>query len=269
MKRVIALLVALILFASPILAIKSEEGFNKVKKQVLDEYMELKEFREDLKLNPESAMEMIEIIARNRYNYYDYVVSGSKYSKELKAGNNRVKMFKQINDYYCGPASLLTSLYYSNDQGKVAGDNPSSKQETLGEEMETSESSGTMVYRMRDAFNKYTDSKWTYMTKPTYKDLHNFILESLSRGHAPVVHALMEKLPYYNYEKSGGHYITIIYYNDQVPTSSLGIKIMDNNGEQDGKYYGYQFISFDTLMDILNIVDSNGNNRYIIGATRK
>lgn len=69
MKRLIIALIAIMLFIVPISAIKSDDGFNKVKQQVLDEYMELKEFREDLKLNPESAMEMINLIARNRYNY--------------------------------------------------------------------------------------------------------------------------------------------------------------------------------------------------------
>lgn len=269
MKRLIIALIAIILFIVPISAIKSDDGFNKVKQQVLDEYMELKEFREDLKLNPESAMEMINLIARNRYNYYDYVVQGSKYTKKSKAGNNRVRMFKQIKDYYCGPASLLTSLYYSGDEDNVKGKNPSEKQETLAKEMGTSADSGTMVYVMRDTLNDYTDTKWVYMTRPSYRDLHNFITESLSLGHAPIIHALKEKLPYYKSEKSGGHYISIIYYNEQVPTANLGIKIMDNNSEQDGKYYGYHFISFDTLLDILNTTDSNGNSRYIIGATRK
>ena len=151
-----------------------------------------------------------------------------------------IKLIKQTTDYNCGATAALQVLYGCNCQGKVSGKNDSKKISTLMNDAETNAEEGTVVYKLKNALNKYSALKYKYTSasKMDKSKLREFINNSLFYNTAPIIHAKTEKIEYYKKHVSG-HYIAI----QQLDLTTNKIRVYDCNN--DTRYYGSHDITLD------------------------
>lgn len=261
-KKTAAILILFILclfINREVLSVSNCKSYESILKETKNKFFELDEFKKDLENNFENAMFKIRAKAKWLYETqfenrdYDFI--------DLKRDNpsfpnSSFPQFKQINSYYCGPASALTALYFQGNAHRVHGSGYSEKQITIGNDSGTN-SLGTVVYKLTDAINLYSNNRYFYDTNLRVDELDRLIYDSLNNGNAPILHALMEYMPYYS-GRSGGHYVSIVYYDWRAPANNNGIEVMDNN--YDDRFFGVNRISLNDIYDMLN------NGRYIIGA---
>lgn len=149
------------------------------------------------------------------------------------------------NTHYCGPANGLQAIYGMGNESSVTGTTDAAKQDTLATDMETTEESGTIVWKLTRELNEYTPSNESYvyenaddMTKA------NFIAKiagSIDKDMAPILHAKTQYLPYYN-NVSYGHYLTL----KKININTDEVTLCDT----------YSFKFGDHLVDIQDALDS-------------
>ncbi len=232
---------------------------SELEKQIWNEYMQLDEFKMHFNEDPKDAKAMIDSIVdtKIKINYHN--------SNNLtpKSGQGNIALiyfpkFKQNIDYYCGPASALTAIYGMGKENSVSGSTYSTKQNTLGKNMNTNKTDGTIVYRMRNELNKYSSESYNYYYQPSKNEMFSIIFGSLLSDNAPILHADTKSLGYYN-GYSTGHYVTIVFCNSSFGDGEIGgLAVMDNNRKDE--FYGTQDIS-------LNEAYNSIRGRYLIGVS--
>lgn len=244
-----------------------------------EKFFKMKEFQREYRENKLKALAKIKfktdwIYHKNFNNFYDKgrnedlkntFPEYEKFYYEPDYPGSSFPHFKQKNDYYCGPASALTVLYFQGSAYRVRGNGYIEKQDTIAGEAGTFrgtnyEQGGTFVYKLTNTINNYSSSNYFYDTRLDVYELDDYLLESLRNGNAPIIHSLMEEMPYYR-GRRGGHYVTIVYYDWRAPAKENGIEVMDNN--LDDEFFGINRISFDNLYNMLQ------KDRYIIVAPER
>lgn len=124
-----------------------------------------------------------------------------------------VPTYKQDNSYYCGPASAQMVLRYVD--GRLIS------QSSLGSAMETNQSHGTYVYRLRQEINLYRGVSGYYAeASNTNRSLFTSIQKSVSDKHPVIARVTTKTLnPAYNFVS--GHYVVITGYNFGVPNGTI------------------------------------------------
>ena len=168
-----------------------------------------------------------------------------------------VKNIKQTEDYNCGPATVLQSLYGMDSAGQVSGSTDAAKIATLEAACGTTSEDGTYVYKMAEVLNKYNiyGRKYQYTLGSSFGSIHSFkncIATSLTCGKPVVLHARTEYLTYYE-GTSLGHYLSLDVYDRRVET----VRIVDCNNMDE--YYGIHTVPVE---EAYNCISASG--RYLI-----
>lgn len=258
--KLVVFTVLMVMLGGELFCMEQYQNYDSIYKMVQSDFMSKSEFQRDYKENPQKALEKVRAKADWLYNMQFKKHSSKSTSAygddQIVIGRDSFPRFKQSTSYYCGPASALTALYFQGTANRVEGRGYDEKQDTLAREART-DRSGTLVYRLTDTINRYSRSRYFYDTKLSVKEIDDLIYDSLKNGNAPILHALMEKMPYYR-GRSGGHYVTIIYYDWRTPPHQNGLDVMDNN--YDDRYFGVNSIALEDVYDML------WSDRYIIAA---
>ncbi|WP_187296306.1 C39 family peptidase [Tepidibacter mesophilus] len=236
----------------------AEAGLNLDKKEELKEeltqqYQNDEEFQiEKEELGEEIGQEMIDYMAERTLQRPPIRVK--------RSGNGSIFLVdipyvKQINGYYCGPASVLQTLYAMNKEDEVSGSSDSSKQKTLGNSMGTKSGMGTYVYKVKNEINKYSDNDYVYKkgSDMTIDDFEDNLTYSLMYDAAPILHSKTKYLGYYN-GKNLGHYINVDFIN----RSGDDVGLMDCNYDSD--YSGHRDVSLEEAYNAI----SKESERYLI-----
>lgn len=156
-----------------------------------------------------------------------------------------VPLRQQINEYYCGPASLQMVLLYKEK---------SYSQNRLGEISGTTSSDGTYVYRMTDTLNDILGNKYVYV----HLDDQSFLsgaTYSLERGYPVICHVKANELDRYSdAEALYYHYVVVTGYYAGYNGSNFWGKVYYNDPNYVDKYYGKYM---DTLDNMTAAIASN------------
>lgn len=278
-RTIIVFIITFFILVTNIKISANNEQYKLIYEKVQEKFFKMKEFQDDYKENKLKAMEKIKfktdwIYNKNFNRVYDkgrnenlknIFPEYGKFYYEPDYPGSSFPHFKQKNDYYCGPASALTAIYFQGSAFRVRGNGYIEKQDTIARKAGTSigsnyEHGGTLVYKLTNTINNYSSSNYFYDTNLNYNELDDYIINSLRNGNAPIIHSLMEEMPYYR-GRRGGHYVTIVYYDWRAPAKEDGIEVMDNN--LDDRFFGINRISFDNLYNMLQ------KDRYIIVAPER
>lgn len=202
----------------------------EIEREVRESFKGSKEFRMMVKeYGQQAGEELIDEIVSGRVEIYlndTYKVKiNSFYNYSVSVP---VPVKAQINSYYCGPATVLQTLYGLQTAGSLSSPMPSGsdtqKQQTLGSNMGTN-TSGTYVYRVRNELNKYVrSSKYVYaLGSMSFSTFANVVENSLRKNRPVVLHARTEYLPYYN-GRASGHYISLDTYSETNMIQPYSIK---------------------------------------------
>ncbi|SHH42982.1 cysteine peptidase family C39 domain-containing protein [Tepidibacter thalassicus] len=268
LKKFIATSLASIILVFPMNSICANETINdadtdtsinlnldkkeELKKKLTEQYQNDEEFqREKDELGEEIGQKMIDYMAERTLK---------RSPIRIKRGGNGSVFFvdmpyvKQINGYYCGPASVLQILYGMNKEDRVSGSSNKKKQETLGSNMGTRKNIGTYVSSMKNEINKYSDNNYVYKSgsNMTIDEFEDNLTYSLMYDAAPILHSKTKYLSYYN-GKNLGHYISVDFINRSDDTVGL----MDCN--YNSKYSGQREVS---LREAYNAISKE--SRYLI-----
>lgn len=161
---------------------------------------------------------------------------------------------KQINSYYCGPASTAQTLGFLG---------VSKTQATLGSEMGTTSEAGTYVYKIRDTLNKYLGSG-TYKYVLTSEISFGSGLQYSINANKPVIcHTMTGALPVYKpYAKNTGHYVVATGYDWMAQGSTGWSNVRYNDPNNDSRFYG----TFDCGWSEMQTAINNNAGYYIMGA---
>ena len=205
---------------------KNDKFNTKEYEAFLAEYMQDEMFLEHYNSNPEDAIEMVrnlferEVKANNRGAVYPGIVATVS-----------TTLTQQPNSYTCGPTSGYMALYGLGVANSIFGSTVNAKINTLASNMGT-DSSGTMVYMLRNGLNLYAGSgSYSYQTGSSmgFSGFRSKVFFSLDAGYIPILHADTTTLSYYS-NHTCYHYIAIQ--------------------------------SFDTLNDTMTLYDCHNNNAY-------
>ncbi len=166
--------------------------------------------------------------------------------------------YKQINNYYCGPACLQMVLKH------ITGTEYS--QTTLANAAGTNRTDGTYVYRMRNVLNSYQSTyTYAYTLVTSVSDLSNKI-ESSCTYNAPVIfHAMTGSLATYSGNNLGHYLVGHTIYQAAHPEA----QVMYNDpyykdyGQGQGNVYGTHTDTISAFYDAL----TKWGNRYLIYGT--
>lgn len=152
---------------------------------------------------------------------------------EPKGGATKVlsvPLYQQINNYYCGPASVQMVLKYLGD---------TVSQSTLGSLMNTTPSSGTYVYQIANGLNSYLGSGQYAYIYTSELSFGTKLFTSIDAGYPIICHTQTRELPHYNGHESG-HYVVAIGYSWAQGGSSGGREntVTFNDPNNNSNYYG-------------------------------
>lgn len=162
---------------------------------------------------------------------------------------------KQINIYYCGPATTAQVLNFFG---------VSKTQAALGSEMGTVLSSvGTYVYRIRNALNKYLGSGTYKYVLTSEIRFGNGLEHSILKNKPVICHTNTGTLPVYKAaSKSSLHYVVATGYYYYAQGSSGGSTVRYNDPNNDSRFYG----TFDCSWSEMESAINNNQGFYIMGA---
>lgn len=176
-------------------------------------------------------------------------------------GNNgqclytNIPLIQQTKKYNCGPTAALQVLYGMACQSQVAGQTDAEKIAQLERDSGT-DASGTIVYKLTNTLNKYTQrTNYRYIlgSGMTKEDFHKKLETSLFYDYAPILHARTQYLLYYKGHKSG-HYIAVC----EVDNSAGTVRLKDCNYNND--FFGQHNVTLDEAYESINVESS----RYLI-----
>lgn len=199
-------------------------------------------------LSPERVTEIQELKEK---------VAESISSPQLRIGGKKllsVANQKQINTYYCGPASTAQTLGFLGI---------SKSQSALGTEMGTNLDDGTILYKIRDTLNKYlgsgtykyvATSELSFASGLQYSILNNKpVICQVSTGALPV---------YKTYQKDIGHYVVATGYDWFAQGSTGWSNVIYNDPNYDSRFYG----TFECNWTDMQTAIKNHHDLYIMGA---
>lgn len=231
---------------------ESTNEYNNIYKATLSEYLRYDMFKEHLKSDKESAMEMIDQITKNRIND-----SGIK----MRSGSmgeafvSNVQVCPQRDQSYtCGYATTLQTMYGLNLEGTITGNTKHEKELTIERAMGNYGSSA-IVYKIRNYLNAAAGaSSYQYYEGSTLSEsgFANKVAYSLMVNKPVILHAKTGSLNYYN-GKNIGHYLSISYINQYTNT----VKIVDCNN--DTGLGGEHYVPISQAFNTVNIA-----GRYVI-----
>lgn len=165
------------------------------------------------------------------------LIDTDKYIQELRIGEYvelNVPLKKQMNEYYCGPASARMSLL-------KFGINV--KQSTIGRHAETNYYQGTIVQKLTISLNHFLEENGKtpcYYFYNAYDS--NFtvkVLENLRNGVPVICHVMTGGLPnYQNNPSNTGHYIVIKGFSIQADQNQTRIYVRYNDPHYKNAHYG-------------------------------
>ncbi|WP_425756047.1 C39 family peptidase [Ihubacter sp. rT4E-8] len=209
----VVLCVALIINLFPGVIFAGTEKEDRILKQAPQVYTKKNmEETEILKENVQTYMKTIE----------PYEVTGKK--------NLDVPLYKQSNNYYCGPASTRMTLKYL---GKDI------TQSALASQMGTTSADGTYVYQIVNALNNHLGgTKYKYVLNSNIS-FGSGLTYSIDKGRPVICHVDTIKLPIYKEDKkSTGHYVVATgYYYKAVGGTGVDT-VYYNDPNNNSKYYG-------------------------------
>lgn len=159
-----------------------------------------------------------------------------------------IPLYQQEKTYYCGPATIQMVLDYFNitkSQNEIA-------------EVVHTDSTGTMVYRMRDGLNELGFVKYEYVATDEIA-FGTGLMYSINNNVPVICHVKTGTLPNYADGKDTGHYVvadgymwaqgssaggtSLVYYNDPhyndkyFGSYSCGWEVMEGAIERNAGYY--------------------------------
>ncbi len=207
-----------------------EQFIKETEIEVTNSFKNSKEFESMVKeYGQDAGVELINEIVQGKVEIYLNNLNKANVNSYQYSVSLPVPLIKQRNGHYCGPATVLQTLYGLQKAKELSAPMPSGttdvdKQVTLGKNMGT-DTSGTIVYRMRNELNKYVDSSKYVYARGEYMSSSNFVTavnNSLKKKRPVILHAKTEYLPYYKGRESR-HYISLDTYTldaDVEPTST-------------------------------------------------
>ena len=171
---------------------------------------------------------------------------------------------KQINGYYCGPATTLQMLKVSGKTGKVSGTTDAQKQKTLASNqyLGTDRDKATWINNIASTMNKLNPRSraWTQKVinkndKDSLAHMQYFIRANHAYNYAVDYLVYPEALSYYPNGSRSGHYISGsgIYYESNNAADYNNIKLRLNDPHYDNRYYGTH------VEDFMNVVRAMHN----------
>lgn len=157
--------------------------------------------------------------------------------------NLSVPLYKQENDYYCGPASAQMLLKYV--KGTLY------TQTNLGTAMGTTRASGTLVYKLANTLNsKLGTSSYEYVLDSDYA-FGNSLIYCIDKSKPIVCHVDTAALPVYN-GTSCGHYIVSIGYSWYASGGSGYSKVKYNDPNWNNAFYGTYTCNVTEMSEAIN-----------------
>jgi|LAHS01.1.fsa_nt_gb hypothetical protein len=146
---------------------------------------------------------------------------------------------EQLEEFDCGAASTLMTLYTAGRASAVPGTTNAQKMRNLYEPTGIDEQAetGSIVIMIRDTINSYMTSgkeNYAYLKLTSKTKFVDKIHDSLRQGYAVILRAHTTKLPYWDGfgdPDDDGHYIAAYYINTN--STSNTIKVADS---YNGKY---------------------------------
>lgn len=264
MKKILSLFLMVVIMGSSVMNVcaeVSEEAITreKIEKKVRGIYKNDFEFKREVEdLGEDSGEEMIQQIIKAEFkkNTEIQIRGGNFNGSEIYC---EVPIIKQINGYYCGPATTLQTLYGIGVESQVSGNTDSIKQNTLGSNMKTQKGEGTLVYRLKNELNKYvSDNKYIYRSGEslTINEFSDAICGSLGPDRPVVLHSHTKYFKYYK-GKNFGHYVNL----DYMMVEQREVRIADPH--YSSKYRGYHDVS---LQEAYDSISKPVKTRYVIYA---
>lgn len=162
---------------------------------------------------------------------------------------------KQINSYYCGPATTLQILKIAKASDSLSGSTDAEKQATLAGSsyLHTDDDKGTWIEYIPPVLNAFISRNraWTTMkidadSDSSLSDMQYYIRSNHAYGYGVIYLVQTDALDYYE-GYNCNHYISGsgIYYgnvNDVTDYDSIELRLNDPNN--DSTYYGIHRVKF-------------------------
>lgn len=165
-----------------------------------------------------------------------------------------VPLEKQINTYYCGPASVKMVLSYLG---------VSATQSTLGTRMQTNQSDGSFVWRVTECLNHYLGANSYEHVLTTTTPFPTGLMASIDDNKPVICHVMTRELPNYPDGRNSGHYVVATgYFWAQGGTGSSGTDaVYYNDPHYDNAYYGSYSCRWSEMTAAINA----NHSYYIMG----
>ena len=176
---------------------------------------------------------------------------------------------KQINTYYCGPATTLQMLKVSGKAGQVSGTTDAQKQKTLASNqyLGTDRDGATWINNIASTMNKLSPRSraWTQKVinkndKDSLAHMQYFIRANHMYNYAVDYLVYPAELSYYPAGSRSGHYIygSGIYYDSNNAADYNNIRLRLNDPHYDDRYYGTHVEKF---MNVVRAMHDYTTNR--------
>lgn len=159
------------------------------------------------------------------------------------ANKLRVRLVKQENNYYCGPATAKMVLNY------VVSKNYS--QSSLARDMNTTSSNGTYVYELCDRLNQDINNNQYQYVGTWESNFSNSLVYSINQDRPVPCQVRASSLPEYG-SGWGGHWVLVTGYQWGSSGSSSASNVYYNDPNYDSRYYGAKSC---TVNQMINAID--------------
>lgn len=251
MKRIFLLLLVCIIVIGPIHKIEAKENDYKQQRfdEILNEYKKDPMFMKELRESPNTAYQMINDLVNDEF---EILPNSGSYGE----ASCYVPAIMQAEDWWCGYATTLQTIYGLGKEGTVNGRTDKEKQSTIANDMGHPQSSA-VVHEIRDYLNKKVSAntyKYAAVKNLGWTELafSNAVAGSLMRDRPVILHALTGELGYYN-GKNIKHYLSVDYINNYTNK----VRIKDCN--YDMNYFGSHTVPTHEAFGAVNLA-----GRYII-----
>lgn len=228
--------------------IKTDEQFNSFVEaegtKLGEEFIQRKIERE-MRRNLKNKLLNLKLDNNNKSSYGDFYASVS------------MPCIEQSKSYYCGPATVLQTMYALDLEDDIDGRDDDDKQDTLADDMDTNKW-GTIVWKLtKYGLNdnvKHRPYEYNDIGNESEKQFRKFVYNSLDDDYPCIIHSKTKYLDYYG-GRNIGHYISVcaIDYKDYE------MKLVDTN--QDEEYQGKHWVDIGAVYKTLHKYD-----RFLINA---
>lgn len=166
--------------------------------------------------------------------------------------NLNVPLIQQVEDYYCGPASMQMVL-------KFFGINKT--QQELAKSTGTNQVNGTIVYNIWACLNtNLGEGSYKYVQTSNIR-FGSGLMHSIDAGYPVICHVMTGALPHYD-EYNTGHYVVATgYFWGQGGSTGGADSVTFNDPNWNAKYYGTYSCSWAAMTTAID----NNARYYIMG----